>query len=170
MLVTVYVCEAVLSLAATYATVGHLIPLGPSSLRAPRHENWTEKPTSPSPTKSSLSLRWQVAGQTKIRNRHSKLKDKIKMKKVLAVLLPLALYTSAAFASHDDDAVVRWKTIVGNITVSSNDAVGGISPGTLPWSTVGGRARVNLATGYVSFDVEGLVLNGGNATGTPGRR
>src|SRR5215475_4287606 len=90
-------------------------------------------------------------------------------KKVLAVLLPLALCASAALASHDDDAIVRWRTIVGNITVSNNDAVGGINPGTTPWSTVGGRARVNLATGHVSFDVEGLVLNGGNATGTTGR-
>jgi len=72
-----------------------------------------------------------------------------------------------AFA-HDNDAVVRWKTIVGNITVSNNDAVGGINPGTTPWSTLGGSARVDLATGHVSFDVDGLVLNGGNATGTPG--
>jgi len=93
----------------------------------------------------------------------------MEMKKVLAVLLPLALCASASFASHDDDAIVRWKTIVGNITVSNNDAVAGINPGTTPWSTVGGRARVNLATGQVSFDVEGLVLNGGNATGTAGR-
>jgi len=44
----------------------------------------------------------------------------------------------------------------------------GINPGTTPWSTTGGRARVNLSTGHVSFDVEGLVLNGGNATGTRG--
>ena len=86
------------------------------------------------------------------------------MKKMLALFAVLCCAT-AAFA---DDAVVRWKTIVGNITVSNNDAVGGINPGTTPWSTVGGRARVNLATGHVSFDVDGLVLNGGNATGTPG--
>jgi hypothetical protein len=92
------------------------------------------------------------------------------MKKVLTLLLPLALCASTAFAfdNYNDDSVVSWKTIVGNITVSNNDAVGGINPGTTPWSTVGGRARVNLATGYVSFDVDGLVLNGGNATGTPG--
>ena len=90
------------------------------------------------------------------------------MKKVLAVLLPLALYASGTFAWDNDDSIVRWRTIVGNITVSANDAVGGINPGSTPWSTTGGRARVNLATGHVSFDVEGLVLNGGNATGTPG--
>src|SRR5258705_11158413 len=87
------------------------------------------------------------------------------MKKMLALLAVLCSAT-AAFAQND--AVVRWKTIVGNITVSNNDAVGGINPGTTPWSTLGGRASVNLATGHVSFDVDGLVLNGGNATGTPG--
>src|SRR5467141_448378 len=87
------------------------------------------------------------------------------MKKMLALL---AVLCSAAAAFAQNDAVVRWKTIVGNITVSNNDAVGGINPGTTPWSTVGGKAHVDLATGRVSFDVDGLVLNGGNATGTPG--
>src|SRR6266403_1006846 len=87
------------------------------------------------------------------------------MKKMLPVL---AVRGSATAAFAQNDAVVRWKTNVGNITVSNNDAVGGINPGTAPWSTLGGRARVNLATGHVSFDVDGLVLNGGNATGTPG--
>src|SRR4029077_2886371 len=90
------------------------------------------------------------------------------MKKMLALLAVLCCATWAFAQTHEDDAVVRWKTIVGNITVSNNDAVGAINPGTTPWSTVGGRARVNLATGHVSFDVDGLVLNGGDATGTPG--
>jgi hypothetical protein len=88
------------------------------------------------------------------------------MKKVLAMLF-LELSVSASFAQTTSN-VVRWKTIVGNITVSNNDAVAGINPGTTPWSTTGGRASVNLSTGQVSFEVEGLVLNGGNATGTPG--
>src|SRR5712692_1808156 len=90
------------------------------------------------------------------------------MKKMLALLAVLCSATAAFAQDHENDAVVRWKTIVGNITVSNNDAVGGILPGTTPWSTVRGNARVNLATGHVSFDVDGLVLNGGNATGTPG--
>src|SRR6267154_628207 len=85
------------------------------------------------------------------------------MKKILALLAVLCCATWAFAQTHEGDAVVRWKTIVGNITVSNNDAVGGINPGTTPWSTVGGRARVNLATGQVSFDVDGLVLNRGNA-------
>ena len=88
------------------------------------------------------------------------------MKKILALFVVLCCAVGA-FA-NDNDAVVRWKTIVGNITVSNNDAVGGINPGTTPWSTLGGRAHVNLATGQVSFEVDGLVLNGGNATGTTG--
>src|SRR3984957_20701987 len=88
------------------------------------------------------------------------------MKKMLALFAVLCCAVGA-FAL-DNNAVVRWKTIVGNITVSHNDAVGGINPGTTPWSTLGGRASVNLVTGQVSFDVDGLVLNGGNATGTPG--
>src|SRR5712664_3500900 len=86
------------------------------------------------------------------------------MKKMLALL---AVLCSAAAAFAQNDAVVRWKTIVGNITVSNNDAVGGINPGTTPWSTIGGRASVNLVNGQVSFDVDRLILNGGNATCTP---
>ena len=43
-----------------------------------------------------------------------------------------------------------------------------IHSGAGPWTTRGGSARINLATGSGSFEVEGLVLNGGNASGTPG--
>src|SRR5262249_18712664 len=58
---------------------------------------------------------------------------------------------------------------VGVITAPNVDSpVAGVSSGTLAWTTRGGSARVNFTTGEGSFDVEGLVLNGGNATGTPG--
>src|SRR6266478_4753325 len=100
-----------------------------------------------------------------------------KTKKVCAVLCAVLSVSLLASAFADENApqaqgdraaanVVLWQNIVGNITVSNNDAVGGILPGTTPWSTTGGRAHVNLPTGRVSFDVDGLVLNGGNATGT----
>src|SRR6266852_5172904 len=87
-------------------------------------------------------------------------------------LLPLALLLAPAFlfARDTDDSIVQWNRIVGVITAPNVDnPVAGISAGTLPWTTRQGRAHVNLATGEASFDVEGLVLIGGNATGTPGQ-
>ena len=91
-----------------------------------------------------------------------------KMKKACAVLLAVLSVSLLTSAFAGEDNLVRWQNIVGNITVSNNDAVAGFNPGTTPWSTNLGRARVDLATGLLSFDVDGLVLNGGNATGTPG--
>ncbi len=70
-------------------------------------------------------------------------------------LLPLALMLAPTFVfAHDaDDSIVHWTRIVGVITAPNVDnPVAGIS----------------AATGEASFDVEGLVLIGGNATGTPG--
>jgi hypothetical protein len=82
--------------------------------------------------------------------------------------LVLLLFTLASFAQNDG-AVVRWKTIVGVITAPGvNNPVAGIPGGLLPWSATGGRARVNLANGDVGFEVEGLVLVGGNGIGTRG--
>ena len=91
------------------------------------------------------------------------------MKKVLAVLLPLTLFAAAAFAQDNDDSVVRWNSIVGVITAPGVDnPVGTIRGGAGPWSVKSGHARVNLSNGFTSFDVEGLVLNGSNSSGTPG--
>ena len=86
--------------------------------------------------------------------------------------------------SSNDNSVVRWKSIKGVITAPDVDnPVGvvttqngnvlvlvnpGISAGTTPWTTTQGSASVNLQTGAASFEVEGLVLNGGNNSGTPG--
>jgi hypothetical protein len=86
-------------------------------------------------------------------------------------LVPLALLLAPTvlFAHDADDFTVHWNRIVGVITATNVDnPVAGISAGTLPWTTGGGYAHVNLATGEASFNVEGLVLIGGNATGTPG--
>ena len=88
------------------------------------------------------------------------------MKKVY-VMLCLLLLTTPAFAQ--DDKVVHWKSIVGVITAPNvNNPVGNINAGTFPWSTSGGRARVNLSTGAASFEVDGLVINGTTFSGTPG--
>jgi hypothetical protein len=84
----------------------------------------------------------------------------------------LALVLFASFAKADD-SVVRWQQIVGVITAPNVDnpvattlRPSPIHSGTLPWTTKGGHAAVNLTTGAVSFDVDGLVLNGGDFNGT----
>jgi hypothetical protein len=81
----------------------------------------------------------------------------------------LILVAASVLPSHAADTVVRWQKVVGVITAPNVDnPVAGISAGTLPWTTKGGSAHINLTTGTGSFEVEGLVLNGGNATGTTG--
>ena len=98
--------------------------------------------------------------------------------KTVYVMLFLLLVTSASFAQHTNDSVVKWKNIVGVISAIDANAqqtqtnmdnqVGNIDSGTFPWVTTSGRAKVNLSTGEVSFNVEGLVINGSRFSGTPG--
>jgi hypothetical protein len=100
------------------------------------------------------------------------------MKKMLAVLLPLALCASAVFAFDHGDSVVHWKGIAGVISAQNVDNVVGdpdhpnpttdIHSGTFAWTARRGRASVNLSTGDTSFDVEGLVINGTKFSGTAG--
>ena len=86
------------------------------------------------------------------------------MKKVCLLSLTLC---AAAFAQTD--TVVRWRGIEGVITAPGVDnPVSQIHSGAGPWTTKNGNARINLDTGEGSFEVEGLVMNGGTATGTPG--
>jgi hypothetical protein len=88
------------------------------------------------------------------------------MKKVCSTLF-LVLFASASFAQSN--TVVRWQRIYGNITAPGVDnPVAGISTGGVPWTTIGGTATVNLSTGAAAFQVQGLVLNGSNFSGTPG--
>jgi hypothetical protein len=87
------------------------------------------------------------------------------MKKAV-LILPLVL-SAGAFAQNN--TVVRWRNIVGVITAPGVDnPVGQVHSGAGPWSARSGNAKVNLTTGEGSFDVEGLVLIGSNASGTPG--
>jgi len=93
--------------------------------------------------------------------------------KKMSVMLCL-LMVATPLLSQDYDEVVRWRTIVGEITAQGLDnAVGSnastqIHSGTFPWSVRSGYARVNLSTGVTSFGVEGLVINGTAFSGTPG--
>jgi hypothetical protein len=89
------------------------------------------------------------------------------MNKILSLALLLA--PAALFAQQSDDSVVQWERIVGVITAPNVDnPVAGIKAGAGPWTTRDGHARIDLLTGRASFDVEGLVLVGGNSSGTPG--
>lgn len=86
------------------------------------------------------------------------------MKKVCILSMILC---AGAFAQSD--TIVRWRGVEGIITAPGVDnPVGQIHSGAGPWTARGGDARVNLATGNGSFEIEGLVLNGGNASGTTG--
>ena len=81
----------------------------------------------------------------------------------------LLLLTVCAGAFAQTDTVVRWRGIEGVVTAPGLDnPVGQIHSGAGPWTARSGSARIDLATGNGSFEVEGLVLNGGNASGTPG--
>ena len=81
----------------------------------------------------------------------------------------LLLLTMCAGALAQTDAVVRWRGMEGVVTAPGIDnPVGQIHSGAGPWTARSGSARIDLATGNGSFEVEGLVLNGGNASGTTG--
>src|SRR5262249_15907458 len=75
-----------------------------------------------------------------------------------------------ALLREEDNLEVEWKQIVGIIqpgnTVGSGTGL--VTGGGQPWTTTGGSAEVNLASGRLQFQVQGLVLAGGNAIGNPG--
>src|SRR4029077_18549605 len=86
------------------------------------------------------------------------------MKKVGLLLLTLC---AGAFAQSD--TVVRWRGMEGVITAPGVDnPVSQIHSGAGPWTTRARNARIDLETVEGSFEVEGLVLKGGNATGRRG--
>jgi hypothetical protein len=84
--------------------------------------------------------------------------------KVLAATASAFLMLSIASPAKADS--IRWRTIVG--IVQAGNTVGNIGGGGQPWTALGGRARVDLARSRLDFDVQGLVLAGGNTIGTPG--
>ena len=87
----------------------------------------------------------------------------VRGKVLIAAAIAFFILSMASPASADS---TRWRTIVG--IIQANNPVAGIPGGGQPWTTLGGRARVDLAKGQLDFDVQGLVLAGGNSIGTPG--
>jgi hypothetical protein len=72
---------------------------------------------------------------------------------------------SSAFAGQG----VEWKQIIGIIQAGNivGSGAGKVTGGGQPWSTIRGTADVDLESGELQFRVQGLVLAGGNAIGTP---
>jgi len=85
-----------------------------------------------------------------------------------AFLTAVIALAPAAFAQQNG-TTVKWNAIAGVITAPGTDnPVAGISAGAGPWTTTRGKATIDLSNGAAFFEVEGLVMNGGNNSGTPG--
>ena len=87
------------------------------------------------------------------------------MKTFITAALGTVFLISIASPSQADNIVV-WRTIRG--IEQAGNMVGGITGGSQPWSTREGEVLVSLDSGFVEFEVRGLVLAGGNTIGTPG--
>lgn len=84
---------------------------------------------------------------------------------ISSLILCSCIFTAVAYGD-----VVRWKRVngiveTGNLVGSGTGIVSGAGQ---PFSTIRGRARVNLATGRFRFRVRGLSFAGGNPIGTTG--
>jgi hypothetical protein len=106
------------------------------------------------------------------------MKNMTHMKKALAVVVLPVLFAVASFAGDEfagDDlagsfSVAHWSRLVGVITSPGvSSTVAGIMSGTTPWTTTNGSATVNFSAGTATFSVQGLVLVGGDTSGTPGK-
>ena len=72
-------------------------------------------------------------------------------------------------ASADPGDNFRWQSIIGiqekgNVVGTGTGAVTGAGV----WSAQGGHVKVDPDNGKIDFEVNGLVLAGGNSIGTPG--
>jgi len=92
------------------------------------------------------------------------------MKRASVILCAMLAAASWSVAEASSKTSVHWHDIVGVITAQgvNNPVSANVSSGTFAWSTSGGKARVDLATGDASFEVDGLVINGTMFSGTPG--
>ena len=86
------------------------------------------------------------------------------MKAFVTAALSAILLAALTIPSRADNIVV-WRTIRG--IAQAGNVVGGITGGGQPWSTREGEVLVELDSGFVVFEVRGLVLAGGNTIGTP---
>ncbi len=90
---------------------------------------------------------------------------------IFSVVLILGLVATTAQA---DDAKVKWERIKGVIVPGSVlggfNVVGGVDSLGFSFTTEKGNAKLNLATGRLRFDVEGVMLAGTPGTNVIGTR
>lgn len=88
---------------------------------------------------------------------------------VLAVTL-FVLGSPFAGIAGASEQKVKWDDVIGIIQAGNlvGSGTGQVTGGGQPWSTLRGKAEVDLDNGHVKFSVEGLVLAGGNGIGAPG--
>ncbi|HKA32445.1 MAG TPA: hypothetical protein VKH64_04480 [Candidatus Binatia bacterium] len=93
---------------------------------------------------------------------------KIKSIALFSAALLAPLFSSTVIAIPDRE--VRWDALVGVIQTGNvvGSGTGAVTGAGQPWVVTGGRAEVDLSDGDLRFDVEGLVLAGGNSIGTRG--
>lgn len=87
----------------------------------------------------------------------------------VGVALALALVAPATATRADGADTASWHTIVGLAQAGNmvGSGTGQVTGGGQPWSTLGGHATVQLASGHLHFRVAGLAFAGGNTVGTP---
>ena len=78
--------------------------------------------------------------------------------KILAGTAIALVTLSIAAPTKADNSNVRWRTIVG--ILQAGNMVGNIGGGGQPWTTLGGRARVDLAKSRVRFRCAGIGTGG----------
>ena len=86
--------------------------------------------------------------------------------KILSTAALGAVFLAAIASPSRAQNIVVWRAIIG--IEQAGNVVGGITGGGQPWSAHEGEALVELTSGFVVFEVRGLVLAGGNTIGTPG--
>jgi hypothetical protein len=91
--------------------------------------------------------------------------DRLSARGKILVAAAIAFLTWSIASPAKADSI-RWRTIVG--IVQAANVVGNINGGGQPWTTLGGRARVDLAKSQLDFDLQGLVLAGGASIGIGG--
>lgn len=95
----------------------------------------------------------------------------MKLRKSVAVFVSLALLLAMVplvltAAKPAPNPTVEWKQIVGN-RASGIPGPGPTISASWAWSTKGGKAKLDLVTGALKFEVKGLAAAQGSAIGTP---